>query len=704
MSEMPTPLARLGRLAALYGIKTSYLDVKNQVKAASKESLAAALRALGVSVDSDREVKSALREKQQSDWQRVLEPVTVVWEGQDLVLQLRLPAELIPANLSTNLSLEDGREKELDWRIEESAIIGSATVEGSRYVNVRLYLPEVLPLGYHRLKFSLPGRSIETLVISAPLKACMRPPEEKIWGAFLPLYALHSRRSWGAGDLGDLAKLVGWSGKAGAKVVGTLPLLPSFFDKQKGPGPYLPASRLFWNELYLDIGQSPELTGSAAARELMDSEDYRKNITGLSNAHSIDYSFQLFLKRKVIEQLAEEFFQNTSPRREAFERYVKANPRMEEYAEFRAAGEFHGLNWHDWPKHMRKRTIKKQDYAESVRQYYLYSQWLAKEQMEALNSISERNGVSLYMDLPVGVHPYSYDIWAEPEIFVQGASGGAPPDPVFTNGQNWDFPPLHPEKVREQGYRYIIASLRHQLEVARMLRIDHMMNYHRLFWIPQGLENAEGLYVGYRAEELYAILTLESNRHGALIVGEDLGMVPPEVRPMMEKHGVYRTYVGQYDFIAEGQVAQPPSRCVASLNTHDMFPFAAFWEEKDIEERLKLKLINARQAQEEMEQRRSIKRSLISALQYRGLNNEIAQDTLATLKAVLGLLAASPAYALLINLEDLWLETRPQNVPGMNRSQNWSRKARFALEDFSKMAQVTDMLAYVARERAGKKA
>jgi 4-alpha-glucanotransferase len=699
---MPVALSRLQHLASLYGIKPSYLDVKNQVKVASAEALLAALQAMGASLSSIKEVPAALREKRQQDWQKALEPVTVVWENQELTLHLKLPAASIPANLRATLKMEDGEEKKLDWRIEESSVIHSALVEGKEYVSVRLYLPGKTPFGYHRLRCELPGETVETLVISAPLKAYVRPPGERVWGVFLPLYALHSRRSWGAGDLHDLADLMGWVGRSGGKMVGTLPLLPSFYDREKGPGPYLPASRLFWNEFYLDVERIPELEQCSEARELIGSENYCREIAALNNSHNVDYRYQLFLKRKVMEILAEEFFSRKGPRFDSFTRFVESNPGVEKYAAFRAAGEADGINWHEWPKRTQKGVLKKTDYAEPVRRYYLYTQWLAQEQMQALRPASAQDGTFLYMDLPVGVHPYSYDIWSQPEIFVQGACGGAPPDPVFTSGQNWGFPPLHPEKIRSRGYSYIIDSLRHQLAVAGMLRVDHIMNFHRLFWIPEGLENRDGLYAGYRAEELYAILTLESSRHQAVIVGEDLGMVPPEVRPMMEKHGIYRMYIGQYDLIAEGQIGQVPAHCVASLNTHDMFPFAAFWQETDIAERLKLKLINARQAQDEMEQRRTIKRSLISVLQYRGLDNEIAQDALATLRAILGLLAAGPAYALLVNLEDLWLETHPQNVPGLNRPQNWSRKARYIFEDFIKLPQVKDILAQTARERGGR--
>jgi 4-alpha-glucanotransferase len=698
---MPGTTVHLQQLANLYGIKTSYLDVNNQLKIASREALLAVLQAMGAGLSSVKDVPAALREKRQQYWQRVLEPVTVVWEGQDLVLNLRIPAALIPLNLGAVLSLETGVEKKLDWRIEESAVIDSGLIEGSKFVSIRLYLPEKLPTGYHRLSFTLAGQFFETLIISAPMKAFSRPDNEKAWGVFLPLYALHGRGSWGAGDLGDLDNLLGWTAGNGGKFVGTLPLLSSFFDKEKGPGPYLPASRLFWNEFYLSPGKIPELEQCPAAGDLISSPEFSRDIAGLNKSGSVDYNSQLALKRRVLEMLAEDFYKRKDRRFEEFLRYLETTPQTSGYAAFRSAGEALGINWHNWPEDIQTGTLNNTVIPENVRRYYLYAQWLLHEQMQSLRRNSARDGVCLYLDLPVGVHPYSYDIWSQPELFVQGVSGGAPPDPVFTSGQKWDFPPLHPEKIRRQGYRYFIKSLRHQLAAAGMLRLDHIMQFHRLFWIPEGLETREGLYVSYRAEEFYAILALESCRHQSVIVGEDLGMVPPEVRPMMEKHGIYRMYIGQYDLISEGQAGQATTHSVGALNTHDMFPFASFWEEKDISERLKLKQIDSQQAQAEMEQRRTIKRSLISILQYRGVNNEVAQDTLATLKAILGLLAGGPAFALLVNLEDLWLETHPQNIPGTNRPQNWTRKARYSFEDFSKMQQVTDILAQINRERKG---
>src|SRR5690606_27044500 len=135
-------------------------------------------------------------------------------------------------------------------------------------------------------------------------------------------------------------------------------------------------------------------------------------------------------------------------------------------------------------------------------------------------------GQRLYLDLPLGVHPAGYDVWSRRELFAGGASAGSPPDAFFSLGQNWGFPPLRPDALRETGHAYVIDVLRATLRHAGMLRIDHVMALHRLFWIPAGMEARDGVYVRYPAEELYAVHCLESARHAAVIVGEDLGTVP----------------------------------------------------------------------------------------------------------------------------------------------------------------------------------
>jgi 4-alpha-glucanotransferase len=696
-------LAKLHELARLYGIKTAYQDMLGRRTQASCESIMAVLKSLGAALETIADLPQALREKEAERARRPLEPVLVAWGNEPVSFDLRVHASFGQAAIPGTVVLETGEKQVFALSIDRYPSSRSAELEGEKYLTKRIRLEKPLPFGYHLLVIEMPGKIVESRIISSPVQGFspQNEKEDRNWGVFLPLYALHSRRSWGAGDFADFGDFMRWVSRVKGAMIGTLPLLPSFFDESCGPSPYVPASRLFWNEFYLSIDQIPELRDTPDSQSEMNSTDFQAEVASLRGSPAVDYSRQLRLKRKIIQALSDRFFRDRSDRLDQLRRDLERDASIENYARFRAAGERHGLDWSEWPDQMKNGQLGPGDYSEEARQYHLYSQWVAGEQVNALAAQSSKDRISLYLDLPVGVHSLSYDVWREKESFVWGVCGGAPPDPVFTSGQNWNFPPMHPEKIREQGYRYYIACIKHQLKVARALRIDHIMGFHRLFWIPRGMDNSQGLYVQYHPDEFYAILTLESLRHNAIIVGEDLGMIPAEVRPAMARHAIYRTYVGQYELIADNSLGTIPSQAIAGLNTHDMYPFASFWQEKDIQERLKLGLLSLETAQRELESRRQIKRALISILQYRGLGTEINLDIQATLRGVLGLLGTSPAHSLLVNLEDLWLESRPQNIPGTNRSQNWSRKARYSLEEFTQLPQVLEILSDIDRKRKG---
>jgi 4-alpha-glucanotransferase len=688
--------AQLQSLCQLYGINTSYRDMNGITREASVGALLAVLQALGAAVRSNEDIPSAHRLKHLQDWQAVCPPVVVIWEGSQSVINLRLPSFLLGSSIPIRLALESGELRDWLWKVESADILDQKTVEGSLYLVAAFRPPELWPPGYHQLTLELPGQNFHSLIICAPLQAWSPPlSEAKKWGLFLPLYAAHSQNSWGAGNYTDLKNLQQWTAGLGGQVVGTLPLLAGFYDSQFGPGPYLPASKLFWNEFYLDLQAVPEFAHDQTAQALFHSPDFQSELSACRQSESVLYDRELKLKRRLLEPLAQSLRSAKTARWSDFEIYLANHPEVLEYAQFRAAGEVYGLDWRRWPSDVQAGAPD----LPARRDYHAYAQWLAAQQIGALGQSSGSNRAALYLDLPVGVHPFSYDVWKEPESFVSGISCGAPPDPVFTNGQNWAFPPLHPQHNGSVGYRYFIRSLRHQLKACAMLRIDHMMNFHRLFWIPQGMPNREGVYVNYPAAELYAILTLESVRHKTTIIGEDLGLVPPEVRPMMEKHDLWRMFVGQFELISDNRLGLIPNRAVAGLNTHDMFPFRAFWEETDITQRQQLKIIDESTARTELEQRRRTKRALISLLQYKGLSSDFEQDTAATFKAVLKLLAESPAAVVLINLEDLWEETRPQNIPGTLRFQNWTRKAKYSLEQLSRQPLILQLLTEIDKIR-----
>jgi 4-alpha-glucanotransferase len=584
--------------------------------------------------------------------------------------------------------------------------VGGAELGGARYIAKRFTLSGKLPYGYHRLNVEAAGRCCQSLVISTSSRAFGfdAGKSQRSWGVFLPLYAAHSQRSWGAGDYSDLESLATWVGELGGDVVATLPLLCTFLDEPFEPSPYTPVSRLMWNEFYIDVTRLPEMKKSASAQALLESTSVQRDIAMLRESPLVDYKRQMVLKRRVLEVLCRCLFSESSSRLESLQGFVRTHPAVEEYARFRSTLEQRRAPWPSWPQRLRKGQLQKGDYDESTSRYYLYAQWAAQQQVQALLKKAGNDGAKLCLDFPLGVHPHGYDVWRNQNCFVLDVRVGAPPDAVFTAGQDWESPPLHPEKIREQGYGYFIACLRHHMRFASILRIDHVMGLHRLFWIPHGMEPEQGVYVRYPTDDLYAIIALESHRNEAIIEGEDLGTVPPYIRPAMKRHGLYRSYVLQYELSSDsGKGARTvPSRSVASINTHDMPPFAAYWQGFDIEQRMELGLLDRATSRHERKEREFLKRALVKFLQRRGFAQPGSDDPKAILIAILAFLSASQAQLILVNLEDLWLETEAQNMPGTSdECPNWRRKSRYPVETLFRMPEVVDILQEVDRLRKG---
>lgn len=308
--------------------------------------------------------------------------------------------------------------------------------------------------------------------------------------------------------------------------------------------------------------------------------------------------------------------------------------------------------------------------------YHLYVQYRMRQQMETMSE------AGLYLDFPLGVNAGGYDVAKYGHVFANGVAVGAPPDSFFTKGQNWGFPPFHPEALRDDRYRYFRAAIAQHAKHANILRLDHVMGLHRLFWIPDGMEPKDGVYVRYYDEELYAIICLESVRHRCVIVGEDLGTVPEYVPKAMQRHGLRRMYVVQYEAKADAKkpLTDPPAMSVASVNTHDMPTFAAFWSGKDIDDRVEQDLLDDDGARKERETRARL-REAIERQVGRG-------DVLAN---ILKFLAESDAEVVLVNLEDLWGELEPQNVPGVPEK-SWKQIFKLSLEEAKRDERVNRVL------------
>jgi len=276
--------------------------------------------------------------------------------------------------------------------------------------------------------------------------------------------------------------------------------------------------------------------------------------------------------------------------------------------------------------------------------YHLYVQWLAHERLSSL-AAAKQAGCSLCLDLPLGTNPDGYDVWRQRSLFALDVNGGAPPDSFFTKGQNWGFPPLHPQTLREQGCRYFIASIQNHLRYAGVLRIDHATGLHRLFWIPKDFSAPEGVYVHYRTEELYAILALESYRHQALLVGEDLGTVPRYVRPALARHKAQRMYALPFELSPDPKrtLRAAPTDSLACMSTHDMPTFTSFWRGLDIQDRVELGLMDQAQARREWSRLQKLKATLLVFLQPNGYLGKGRSGTSQVLTACLKFLGSSRA-------------------------------------------------------------
>ncbi len=678
-------------LAKAVGVQPAYVDMAGGRCEASVETLLAVLRVMGMELAGEGDVGEALRGWRAARAGRWLEPVQVHWLGERWRVGVRLPAGLGCGLMRVRWELEGEGVWEVDVQYGEE--LGNGVVGG---FEVLLPRPGELFPGYWRVSCEVGARVVSGLVIVAPARAYRSRGRVREWGLFSPLYALHSDRSQGIGDYGDLGQFMEWVGRVGGSFVGTLPLLPAFLDDPCEPSPYSPVTRLGWNEVFLSLELVPEVMACPSARRLMGGGGYAGEVGRLRSLGEVDYAGVMRFKRSVLEAASRWFFRGGGERRALYEEFLRERPEVVEYARFRAVQEKRGVGWSSWPARMRGGELRVGDGALGVEKYHAFVQWLAAEQVGEVVRRSRLSGVKLYLDMPLGTHRDGFDAWRQQGLFALGASGGCPPDPVFTQGQDWGFAPIDPVRSREEGHAYIRSYLGHHLRRAGMLRFDHVMGLHRLYWVPRGLSAAEGAYVTYPAEELYAILVLESHRHGAVVVGEDLGTISPEVKRMMRRRGILGMYVAQYEF--RGPPKRPlrrvPEGVVAGLNTHDMPPFEAWCRGLDLEDRLGLGLLGEGDVRRERRLRGRIKSSL-----RRLLRGSLGGGD-GLMERLLGYLAGGSAGYLLLNVEDLWREVLSQNVPGTSVERvNWRRRLKKSMEELEADGELGGLLRAVGESR-----
>jgi len=480
--------------------------------------------------------------------------------------------------------------------------------------------------------------------------------------------------------------------------------------------PYLPASTFYRNFLYLDIEALPEYRASALAQRLRLAAESR--IRELRASEFVEYEGVAKLKRFFLQILYREFLRGGAERRGEFDAFRRKEGRLlERFAVYSALDErLHRKDknlwiWPDWPAAYQDPDSA--EVAEFARrewrrvEFWQFVYWLVDQQVAEAQRAATAAGmpIGLYHDLALATDRCGSDLWAHRPFYARGCRVGAPPDDFSPKGQDWSFPPPDEDRHRADGYRLFAAAIRNNSRHGGALRIDHVMRFFRLYWIPEGKDATQGTYVREHWRELLRVVALESHRNRVMVIGEDLGTVEDYVRAGLAEFGVLSYRLLYFEKKEEGKFKRPdeyPREAVVSSTTHDLPTLAGYWLGRDVESRRAAGLLRDEESyREQMRARLEDKHKLIEVfhdlrLLPEGYPRDAAMSTELTGElhnAAIGFLASAPSRLFVLNQEDLTKETEQQNLPGSTwEYPNWRRKMRYSLEELERDGRVRDFV------------
>ncbi|MFC7527800.1 4-alpha-glucanotransferase [Actinoplanes sp. GCM10030250] len=610
----------LAELAEAHGVATWYENWRRKRTEISAESVIGVLGVLGVDASTPQAVSTALAAVRDRDRDQRLPGTVVVVAGSTRPLPAR-----------GEITLEDG---------------------GTRLVDE---VPADLPLGWHRLRIQDTGQDVTLVVVPARL-----PEAPETWGWMLQLYTLHSADSWGMGDLGDLRTFVTDSGGAGLILLNPLHAITP--TRPPPASPYSPSSRRFANPLYLRVADVPAYRkADPDLRARVDALRPEPPADGL-----IDYDAVLGAKLAALELLWPL----------AGEVDLDSDPGLTDFARFCALAEEHGPNWQEWPAELRRPDAPEVLAWHSDRiAFHAWIQHLLEEQLAATNAAAGDMPVGVVHDLAVGIDPGGADGWLLQDVLAPGVRAGAPPDAFNQLGQDWGLAAWRPDRLIETGYAAYRDMLRRIFRHAGGLRVDHVAGLWRLWWVPPGMDGAQGTYVHYDPEAMLGILALEAYRAGAVVIGEDLGTVLPEMTEGLARRNMLGSAVLWFtrDYDGDGDyrpAADYPRNALASISTHDLPTASGFLAGEQVEVRAELGQLAA-PVEEERATWAKDRDQLLERLRAEGL---LEPDATAeeSIVAMHRFLARTPCRLVTASLHDVLLERRQPNLPGtFDEYPNW---------------------------------
>jgi 4-alpha-glucanotransferase len=628
-----------------------------------------------------------------TEWSRPLDPALVVRED-DEAIRLRVPVDRSSGSARLEVRWENGDLTHHGFWLPALPTLETATIGGREFLAKRVPLPEPLRMGYHHVRVYWAEEP--DLELSGQARFIVCPPaarafEGRAAGVAVSLYGLRSARNWGCGDFTDLRAVIDAFAPAGASFIALNPLHAIPNRAPYNTSPYLPQSSLYRNFIYLDVERIGEigLNGDEAGE-----------IEALRASEFVEYERVAQLKLTALKCRFERFA--GSPE---FERYIESQGALlQDFAVYCALDrEIHLRSpnvwlWTDWPSEFQ--DPRSPAVAEFAREHerdvllYKFLQWHIDRQLAEAQAYAIEKGmrVGLFHDLALASDRYGADLWANRSFYVAGCRVGAPPDDFAPQGQDWAFPPPNRDAHRSNGYELFAESIRKNARHGGLLRIDHVMRFFRLYWIPDNLDATRGAYVRDYAQDLLGILALESARGKFIVVGEDLGTVTDQVRRALARSGILGYRLLWFEKNADGTFRAPdeyPGQAVVSTTTHDLATLAGFRTGRDIDARRTAGLSDRAAYEAQLAARALEQRHLDEALNAAGFPGD-----------PIGFLLSTPCALAVINQEDLTGETEQQNLPGSTwQYPNWRRKMKVAVEDLGGLA---DRLG-LAIERSGRR-
>jgi 4-alpha-glucanotransferase len=544
--------------------------------------------------------------------------------------------------------------------------------------------------------------------------------EGRGWGITCQLYGLRSDRNLGIGDFEDLAQLAELAAKAGADFIGINPLHALFLADPSRYSPYSPSSRRFLNPLYIAVDRfeswtppDPAIVDAVRGAELV---DYDKVTRVKLAAFEAEYAaFRLHhLGTEAEHDLAFAVFLRNG------------GAPLEDFALFEAlsesfAGQGSACGWHGWPEEYRdKHSDAVQSFKEANEErilFHAWLQWVAQEQLAAAQTRALAAGmrIGLYLDLAVGVAGDGADTWSQPDAVLRGVRIGSPPDAFNANGQDWGLAPLSPRALSTDEGRVFGEILGSALAASGALRIDHVMALARLYLIADGLNSADGAYVQYPFRQMLAATARASQETSAIVIGEDLGTVPPNFRETMRKAGLlgYRVLFFEREWDGRFRLPQNYERdALACMTTHDLPTLRGWWSGSDLDDREAIAMDDPSSLTAHRIQRSADRQLMLAALTETGLlpgslsglapeepvpPGDLAQDTAIALTRFL---ARTPCRLVAIQLEDLTGMRDRANLPGtVYEHPNWRRKLAVTLGQLQSASDFKAITQAMAEER-----